>query len=115
LHSALTTVQPGPAVVLAGARQTLNAVVNVPMSAFGDCVRPEDNFGIGYAFSDLAEAGVTGNQFSDGLEHVGEVYYRWKLNDAMSLIPSFQMITNPLGMTKNGVITVWSLRFSTTF
>lgn len=113
---ALITVEPGPGAVLAGERQALSVVVSVPMSAFGlEGLHGKDGFGLGYAFSDLHEGGLTGQDFSDGLEHVMEAYYRHQVTETLSLVPSCQLILNRLGLRANNPHTVLGLRMNATF
>ncbi|MBK8190484.1 MAG: carbohydrate porin [Vampirovibrionales bacterium] len=111
-----TTLQPGPGAVLASARQSLSAVITAPLSAFGASdARGRDAVGVGYAFSDLHEGGLQGSRFSDGWEHVMEAFYRYQINDAVSLIPNWQLILNRLGLRSNNPVTVLGVRVDCTF
>ncbi|MGE0200149.1 MAG: iron uptake porin [Candidatus Melainabacteria bacterium] len=113
--AALTTFQPGPGAVWTSARQSLSSVMHIPMGLFTAGCRANDDIGLGYAFVDLHEGGLSGNEFGDALEHVMEAYYRWQVNDAISVIPSFQLIANPLGIKANNIVTVFGLRMSVSF
>jgi carbohydrate-selective porin OprB len=104
-----------------GVRQALTAVLNIPMSAVLPAGwRDGDALGIGYGFLDLYEDGLTqrnsdGDLFTDRLEQVMEVYYRWQVNDKISVIPSFQLINSGGGIAQNDVYTVVGLRSSYVF
>ncbi|MEB3205783.1 MAG: carbohydrate porin, partial [Vampirovibrionales bacterium] len=106
---------------LVGVRQALTAVLNIPMSAVLPAGwRDGDALGIGYGFLDLYEDGLSerdsnGNLFKDRLEQVMEVYYRWQVNDKISVIPSFQLINSGGGIAQNDVYTVVGLRSSYVF
>jgi hypothetical protein len=114
--AALTTMQPGPATVLAGARQSFSTVMNIPVSALGIKKRPKDAIGIGYAFADLQRNGLSGNyEYRNRLEQVVEGYYRWQINDSVNVIPSVQIIANRLGLHGNGFTTVLGLRLNYVF
>jgi len=112
-----TTQQPGPANVAAGAKSALHGVLSVPMSVFGDHKRSQDTIGLGYAFVDVQDGGFVGSSsFSNvAMEHVLEAYYRFKVNEGFSVIPSIQMIMNPLGLTQNGTTTALGCRLNYTF
>jgi hypothetical protein len=112
-----TTQQPGPANVAAGAKSAFHGVVSVPMSVFGDKIRPQDTIGLGYAFVNIQDGGTQGAAgFSNvAMEHVLEAYYRFRVNDAFSIMPSIQMIVNPLGLTQNGTTTALGCRLNYTF
>lgn len=107
--------------VTVGVRQALSAVVHIPMRVFG--VRENDTLGFGYAYVDLYKnrLGTTApnlsrrTRFNDGVEHTMEAYYKWAVNDAISIVPSIQIINNNLGVTQNGVTTVLGLRTNYTF
>jgi hypothetical protein len=127
-------------------RQSLSAVLNVPMAAVVPGWRDKDAFGMGYSFVDLHEGGLgrgfdinnstalaslinnaparngnvpnnrlIGSRASDGFEHVAEFFYRFQLNDSVSVVPSFQLIFNRLGLEQNGVTSIIGLRTNYTF
>jgi Carbohydrate-selective porin, OprB family len=112
---AYTTLQPGPATRLAGARQGFNAVVYAPINAFTEKHRQKDAVGIGYAFVDIAKGGMQGVRYNNTPEHVVEGFYRYQISDSFSLIPSAQMIANRLGLNGNSPTIVLGLRANYTF
>lgn len=94
-------------------RQSISGVLNIPMKVFG--MRENDALGIGYGIIDLheemiGEAGSTIPTEGDKVEHVAEVYYRWQVNDSISIVPSYQFIGNRLGVDANDVSHVIGLR-----
>jgi hypothetical protein len=97
------------------ARQALSGVLNIPIAALLPGVRDNDTFGVGYAFVDLQEYGISGEEFGDAFEQVVEAYYRWQVNDSVSIVPSVQLIFNRLGLQKNDVDTIIGLRTNFTF
>jgi hypothetical protein len=111
----LTTLQPGPATVLAGARQTFSGVVQIPMTAFGHHYRQKDMLGLGYSMVMFQSDGLSGTQFNNTAEQVAEAYYRWQINDQFAIIPSAQLIVNRLGLKANGPATVLGMRMSYSF
>jgi hypothetical protein len=104
--------------VAVAARQSLSGVLNVPMSLFG--VRDNDNLGVGYSLIQLREDGIGRNfprttRYNQAWENTVEAYYKWSVNDAISIVPSVQFITNNLGVRQNGLTTVIGLRTSYAF
>jgi Carbohydrate-selective porin, OprB family len=108
----LTSQQPGPAGAAIGARNAFSAVFSIPMSALGATKRVNDTIGLGYAGVNI-QNGFQGP--STTYEHVVETYYRFKINDSFSVIPSVQWILNPIGSLANAPITVLGLRASYRF
>ena len=108
----LTSQQPGPAGAAIGARNAFSTVVSVPMSVFGNHKRSNDTLGLAYAGVNI-QAGGQGP--STTYEHVIETYYRFKVNDNFSIIPSFQWILNPIGSLANAPISIIGLRASYRF
>jgi hypothetical protein len=108
----MTSQQPGPAGVAIGARNAFSTVVSVPMSIFGNTKRAADTFGVGYAGVNIQNGGQGP---STAYEHVVEAYYRFKINDSFSVIPSFQWILNPIGNLANAPISIIGLRASYRF
>lgn len=107
----LTTQQPGPANVTAGAHAAFTSALSVPLSVFGSQARPNDSLGLGYAFVDVQDGGSVLRDLSgEGLEHVVEAYYKLSLTKNFSIIPSVQLIFNALGLNQNGVHTVLGVR-----
>jgi hypothetical protein len=99
-----------------GARQTLSGVLHVPMSAVAPGWRDNDVFGIGYAMIDFQEGNMqTTSRVDDAWEKVAEAYYKWQATEAISIVPSLQLIFNRLGVEQNGFTTVLGLRTNYTF
>jgi len=99
-------------------RQSISGVLNIPMKVFG--VRENDTFGLGYAALQLYKAGIgnnfpTATRFSNAWEHTFEAYYKWAVNDSISVVPSVQYIQNASGVQQNGAIWVLGLRTSYVF
>jgi DNA-binding transcriptional regulator YbjK len=113
----LTTQQPGPANVAIGAKSAFTSVVTVPLSAIRpETKRTKDLIGLGYAYAQMQDGKVDLSAISGtGLEHVVEGFYRFQVNDAFSIIPSFQVIGTPLGLNQNGFNTVLGCRLNYTF
>ncbi len=104
--------------VAVGARQSMSGVVNIPMSLFG--IRKNDNIGLGYSMLELKNDRIgstpaTSTRYRDGWEKTAEAYYKWAVNDSISIIPSVQWIDNALGVKANGNTWVIGLRTSYTF
>jgi hypothetical protein len=102
-----------------GVRQAVTGSLTVPMgtitpSGWG---RDKDAIGVAYGMIDLQEgAGLSrSNRFRDRNEQLLEVFYRWQVNDNISVVPSYQMIINGLGLGANGVTSVIGLRTNYTF
>ncbi|MEB3245678.1 MAG: carbohydrate porin [Vampirovibrionales bacterium] len=109
----LTTLQPGPALVAGAARQTLSSVLSIPVSAIFPGHRENDTIGLGYAFVDVQEGGLT--RLQDAFEQVVEAYYKVQLSPGLSVVPSAQLIANRLGLKDNGLLTVLGLRVNYSF
>ncbi|MCE3234361.1 MAG: hypothetical protein K0Q50_541 [Vampirovibrio sp.] len=119
VNSATVRVAPGDfdPVTVAG-RQSITGVLNIPMSVFG--IRENDVFGIGYSVIQLRQDRIGDNfpratRFHQAWEQTAEAYYKWAVNDAISIIPSVQVISNSLGVRENGINTVVGLRTSYSF
>jgi carbohydrate-selective porin OprB len=95
-----------------GARNAFSTVVSVPLSIFGNHKRSADTIGLGYAGVNIQNGGQGP---STTYEHVVETYYRFKINDSFSVIPSIQWILNPIGNLANAPITILGLRASYRF
>ena len=99
-------------------RQSASGVLSVPMNIFG--VRNNDVFGVGYSALEfygngLAPNPANGTRLRSTWEQVVEAYYKWSINDAISVIPSVQIITGSLGVRQNNINTVVGLRTSYSF
>jgi hypothetical protein len=118
-----TVVAPGQVgagtttgVTALGVRQSFSGVLSIPLKVFG--VRENDVFGIGYALVDLYNDNIRATQtsrFKNVWEQTGEAYYKFAVNDAISIIPSVQFITHGAGIQANGLTTVIGLRTSYAF
>ncbi len=102
-------------------KQSLSGVLHVPMSAVAPGWRDRDAFGVGLALIELQEQnmgrnGLPGqNRIDDSWEKVVEAYYKWQVNDAISVVPSVQFIMNRFGIEQNGFTSVLGLRTNYTF
>lgn len=99
-------------------RQSVSGVLNVPMKVFG--IRENDVFGLGYAAVDIATnnlgiANFNRTRYSQNWEQTAEAYYKWAVNDAISIIPSVQFINGGMGISQNGNTWVVGMRTSYTF
>ena len=99
-------------------RQSISGVLSIPMRAFG--VREHDIIGLGYSILSLRSNNIgdnfpSGTRYHNAYEHTAEAYYKWAVNDAISIVPSVQYISNPLGVRENGNVWVVGLRTSYTF
>ncbi|MEB3206004.1 MAG: carbohydrate porin [Vampirovibrionales bacterium] len=108
----MTTMQPGPALVAAAAKQSFTSVLSIPVSALFPGHRESDVIGLGYAFVDIADGGYIGKQ---GMEHVGEAYYKFQAAPGVTIVPSVQLIANRLGIPDNGLVTILGLRVNYAF
>lgn len=103
-------------------KQSLSGVLNIPMAAVVPGWRDNDAFGVGFGVSELRAnssdtslGGVPNTRFERGWERVGEAYYRWQATEAISIIPSAQVIWNRYGLKANGTDVVIGLRTSFSF
>jgi hypothetical protein len=108
----------GVGVNAVGVHQALSGVLSIPMKAFG--IRENDVLGLGYALVDLyrdrlGSTTVTASRYRNAFEHTGELYYKYAVNDAISVIPSVQLISHGLGIQQNGFSYVVGLRTSFAF
>lgn len=99
-------------------RQSVSGVLNIPMKVFG--IRENDVFGLGYAAIDIATnnmgiANFNRTRYSQRWEQTAEAYYKWAVNDSISIIPSVQFINGGMGIRQNGNTWVIGLRTSYTF
>jgi hypothetical protein len=72
------------------------------------------------AVTNFGTSGVTttqqfGNRNQTKAEQVAEFFYRFQLNDSVSIVPSFQLIFNRLGLKDNGMTSVIGFRTNYTF
>lgn len=106
-------------VVAYGIRQSLSGVLSVPMAAIVPGWRDQDVFGLGFGLLDFHEESMGDNiqqsRFDDSWEKVVETYYKWQVNDAISVVPSLQLIMNRGGLEQNGFTAVLGLRTNYTF
>lgn len=115
--TALNPAGTSTAITALGVHQALSGVLSVPMKVFG--IRENDTLGLGYAVVDLYTdnmgRGVQNSRFKNAWEQTGELYYKYAINDALSVIPSVQVISNALGVQANGLTYVVGLRTSFAF
>jgi hypothetical protein len=105
--------------IVVSPRTSWTGVLSVPMSAFGN-FRRNDVLGVGYSLLTLRQNGIgdtaaTNTRYKNALEHTAEAYYKFAVNDAISIVPSVQWINNALGIKANGSAWVVGLRTSFTF
>jgi hypothetical protein len=135
LLASITSVSPGVAStigtvggpllpVFIAPRQSITGVLNIPMKAFGSCgkiFRENDVLGIGYSAMQFRRNSIGQNfpqntRFTNSWEQVAELYYKWAVNDSISIIPSFQVyVASPSGVKQNGANYIVGLRTSYTF
>lgn len=116
--NAVSNLGTAPVPIAVSVRQSLSGVLNIPMSVFG--VREHDTLGLGYAVVEMARNRIGDNfpnatRFHNSWEHTFEAYYKWAVNDAISVVPSVQYINNALGVRENGATWILGLRTSYTF
>jgi hypothetical protein len=104
-------------------RQSITGVLNIPMRAFGSCgkiFRENDVIGVGYSAMSFRRNNIGDNfpqraRFNSTWEQVVEVYYKWAVNDAISVVPSFQLYYGSSGVRQNGTNVLVGLRTSYSF
>lgn len=114
VRGGITPVRPYALAV----HQSVSGVLNIPMRVFG--IRENDVFGVGYAAVDLYSDGLgiannNSTRYRSKWEQTAEAYYKWAVNDAISIIPSVQFINGGMGIGQNGNTWVVGLRTSYTF
>ncbi len=100
-----------------GIQQALTAVLSLPLSAINPNLtnRAKDAIGLGYGWIMPVSTGDNTTALNAASEHVVEGYYRWVVNNSVSIIPSMQMIMNRMGLGHNGIDWVFGLRTSYVF
>jgi len=99
-------------------KQALSGVLSIPMAAVVPGWRDNDTFGVGYSIADIRTNLIdhpTSYRFDKGWEGVVETYYKWQATEAISVVPSMQLIFNRYGLRENGTNVVLGLRTSYTF
>lgn len=104
--------------VFVSPRQSMTGILSIPANVLG--VRHDDVMGVGYSALQLRNNALGNNfpqasRFHNAWEHTVEFYYKWAVNDAISVIPSIQLINHGLGLKENGMTTVIGLRTSYAF
>lgn len=97
-------------------KQAFSAVLHIPTESVLPGLHDGDHFGVGYAaidFVDVAASATQGDQ--DRFEQVMEAYYTYYLNDQVSVVPSFQLNSNRLGLQDNGIGVAFGLRTNVEF
>jgi hypothetical protein len=107
---------------IVGIQHALSAVATVPLTVFKQDLtkRAKDVWGIGYSWiQPTALAGENGPRASriinNGGEHVFESFYRFAVNDSVTVVPSVQVILNRYGVTSNGPTVLFGLRTNYVF
>jgi Carbohydrate-selective porin, OprB family len=118
-NATVASLGTGNTNVVVAPRTSWTGVLNIPLSAFGN-FRRNDVIGIGYSMLTLRQNGISqstqgSTRFSNGIEHTGEAYYKFAINDSISIIPSMQWIDHGLGIKANGPVWVAGLRTSFSF
>jgi len=110
-----------------GVQSAISAVISLPMTVFNKNLtnRAHDLFGFGYSYinpTELADGGTTilpanlrSNSFTNSNEHVFELFYRWAINNSMTVIPSAQVIVNRAGVRDNDADVIFGLRTNYVF
>lgn len=117
LGGPLTQLTPaGTGLVGYSVRQAISGVLSVPMGSVLPGWRDEDAFGVGFATLDVYRNGFEDSDTVDkAWEKVLEAYYRWQVNDSVSVVPSVQFIWDRAGVEQNDFTTVLGLRTNFTF
>ncbi|MFH1148554.1 MAG: carbohydrate porin [Pseudomonadota bacterium] len=74
--------------------------------------RPDDALGIAYGVADLSDEYKTylgNNSITKDEKHI-EVYYRFQVNEKLSVSPDFQVLFNPLGNDREDEVYLMALR-----
>jgi hypothetical protein len=99
-------------------RQAITGVLSIPMAAVAPGWRDNDTFGVGYGIIDIRDnykqEGIA-SRFKSANEGVVETYYKWQATEAISVVPSVQLIFNRYWLKQNGTTAVLGLRTSFTF
>lgn len=102
-----------------GVQHALSAVLSVPLTVFNKDLtdRAKDVWGLGYSLVDPLELadGAGNNTFDESEEHVFETFYRWVVNDSVTVVPSMQVILNRFGVGENDADVVFGLRTNYVF
>ncbi|MCA9788261.1 MAG: carbohydrate porin [Cyanobacteria bacterium HKST-UBA06] len=107
-----------------GIQNALSTTLSVPLTAFDQDLtkRSKDAIGVGYALINPTEIGEANGVAAPGRltigrgnEHVLEAFYRFAVNDNMTIIPSAQVIINRGGITQNNGTFVLGLRTNYVF
>jgi len=105
---------------IVGVASALSAALNVPLTVFNKNLtkRAKDVIGVGYSWIQplgLGDSGAAASTFNDADEHVFEAFYRWAVNDSVTIIPSAQAIINRFGVSDNDADFVFGLRTNYVF
>jgi hypothetical protein len=109
----------GAARLAVAPRQSVTGVLSIPMNVFG--IRENDVIGIGYSALELYGNGASrpnaelARRLVTTWEQVVEAYYKWAVNDAISIVPSVQFINGGFGVQQNKPNVVIGLRTSYSF
>jgi hypothetical protein len=104
-------------------RQSITGVLSIPLKAFSFCgksFRENDVIGVGYSATQFRKSLISTNfpmqtRYGNTWEQIIEVYYKWAVNDAISIIPSVQWQYGSSGVHANGSNVLVGLRTSYTF
>lgn len=104
---------------IVGVQNAWSATLTLPLTVFDQDLtkRSKDLIGVGYSMINPQE--IQGEVARSGLnrssEHVIEAFYRFAVNDNMTIIPSFQAILNRQGIGQNNGDFVIGLRTNYVF
>lgn len=101
-----------------GVNHALSAVITLPMTVFNKDLtnRAKDVWGVGYSWinpTDTSAEVTSALDLTD--EHVFESFYRWAVNDSVTVIPSVQVILNRFGIGQNDADVIFGLRTNYVF
>jgi hypothetical protein len=102
---------------IVGVQNALSAVLTMPLTVFNKDLtnRAKDVWGFGYSWIDPTELPGEGATFTAGDEHVFETFYRWAVNNSVTVIPSMQVIVNRAGVKQNDADVVFGVRTNYVF
>ncbi len=115
------TALSGTPARIVGVQQAISTTLTVPLTVFNKdlTARAKDVLGFGYSWIRPNEQGDAttgvGTDIDSTDEHIFEGFYRWVVNDSISIVPSVQAIVNRFGVEQNGTVWVLGLRTNYVF
>lgn len=103
-----------------GVQDAFSMSITAPLTVFDQDLtkRSKDLIGFGYSIinaSELPGEAAPAATFSNSEEHVLETFYRYAVNDNMTIIPSFQAVINRQGVGQNDAALIFGLRTNYVF